>query len=217
MFIGHYALGLAAKKLAPKVSLGTLFLSVQLLDLMWPIFLLLGIEHVRIDPGNTSFTPLDFYDYPISHSLVTVLVWSAAFGLIYFVLRKYSRGAWILGAGVFSHWVLDFVTHRPDLPIIPGSTTYVGLGLWDSVIATVLVEGALFVIGVVLYTRSTVAMDKTGRYAFWGLIGFLPLIWVGNMFGPPPPDVQTLAYAALLLWLLVPWGYWIDRHRQPTG
>ncbi len=214
MFIGHFAVALAAKKAAPKVSLGTLFLSVQLLDLLWPIFLLLGIEHVRINVGDTAFTPLDLYDYPISHSLVTVIGWSVLLGFIYNVAKKYPRGAWVLGVGVFSHWVLDFITHRPDMPIAPGLTTYVGLGLWNSIIGTVLVEGALFIVGVMIYLRSTTAVDKTGTYAFWSLIGFLLLSWVGNMVGPPPPDSQSLAYFALLLWLFVPWGYWIDRHRR---
>jgi hypothetical protein len=217
MFIGHFAVGLAAKKAAPRVSLGTLFLSVQLLDLMWPIFLLLGLEHVRIDPGNTAFTPLDFYDYPVSHSLLTVLGWSLAFGFIYFFLKKYPIGAWIVGAGVFSHWLLDFITHRPDLPVSPGSSSYLGLGLWNSYVGSVMVEGALFLVGVLIYTRATVAKDKTGTYAFWSLIGFLAMIWVMNMVGPLPPDVPSIAYAGLSLWLLVVWGYWIDRHRKPRA
>jgi len=136
MFIGHHAVAFAAKKVARKSSLGALFLSAQFLDLLWPIFLLLEIEHVPIDPGNTAFTPLDFYDYPVSHSLVTVIGWSLAFGLIYFLRRNDKPGAWMLGLGVLSHWVLDFITHRPDLPIAPGLQIYAGLGLWNSVIAT---------------------------------------------------------------------------------
>jgi hypothetical protein len=189
---------------------------VQLLDLLWPIFLLLGIEHVRIDPGNTAFTPLNFYDYPISHSLLTVLGWSIAFGFIYFLLKKYPIGAWIVGGGVFSHWLLDFITHRPDLPLSPGSSSYFGLGLWNSYVGSVVVEGVLFLAGVFIYTRATVAKDKIGTYAFWSLIGFLLLVWVMNMVGPLPPDVPSIAYASLSLWLLVAWGYWIDRHRKPT-
>ena len=212
MYIGHFAIGFAAKRAAPKVSLGTLFLSVQFLDLLWPLFLLLGIEHVRINVGDTAFTPLDLYDYPISHSLVMVIGWSVLFALIYNV-RKYPRGAWILAACVFSHWMLDFVTHRPDMPISLGETTYVGLGLWNSVIGTIIVEGAFFVIGVYIYARSTVARDKTGKYAFFALVGFLLLTWVGNIVGPPPPDSKSLSWFALLLWLFVPWGYWVDRHR----
>ncbi|MCI0695390.1 hypothetical protein L0337_25700 [candidate division KSB1 bacterium] len=215
MFLGHYAVALAAKKVAPKTSLGTLFLSVQFLDLLWPIFLLLGIEHVRIDPGNTAFTPLDFYDYPITHSLATVIGWSLVFGLIYFFKRRYVRGAWMLGLGVFSHWLLDVVAHRPDLPIFPGGETYAGLGLWNSVAATIVVESALFIAGLILYLRATAARDRIGRYAFWAFIAFSVLIYVGNVFSrqQPPSTVTALAIGGLTQWLIIPWTYWIDRHR----
>src|SRR5437899_11326482 len=97
MFIGHFGLGLAAKRLAPRTSLGTLFFAAQFLDLIWPIFLLLGLEHVRFAPGITAVSPLDFYDYPISHSLATALVWSAATGIIYFFFRRYRPAASLAG------------------------------------------------------------------------------------------------------------------------
>ena len=214
MFIGHYAVAFAAKKAAPKVSLGTLFLAVQFLDLLWPILVLLGLEHFRIDPGNTAFTPLDFYDYPISHSLLTALVWSIGLAGVYNILRGYPRGSLVVGAGVFSHWILDYITHGPDMPISPWMETTVGLGLWNSIPATILVEGGLFVVGVVLYLRSTEAMDRKGKWALWSLIAFFVLVWIANMAGPPPPNEMAVAYSALLLWLMVPWGYWIDRHRR---
>ncbi len=214
MFIGHNAVAFAAKKAAPKVSLGTLFLSVQFLDLLFSIFLLLGLEHVRIDPGNTAFMPLDLYDYPLSHSFLTALVWSLGFAFIYYFARRYPMGAWILGAGVFSHWILDFITHRPDMPISPGMKIYVGLGLWNSVAGTILVEGAMFTVAVLLYVRSTVAVDRTGRYAFWSLISFFVLTYAATIFGPPPPNENALAISGPLFWLIVPWGYWIDRHRR---
>lgn len=127
MFLGDYAVAFASKKLTPKDSLGTLVLSAQLVDLLWPIFLLLGLEHVRIDAGRTRVTPLDFYDYPITHSLLGAIGWSVGLGLLYFAARRYTRSAWILGAGVFSHRILDLISHAPDLPIIPGGTTRVGL------------------------------------------------------------------------------------------
>lgn len=213
MFIGHFAVGLAAKKAAPNVSLGTLFLSVQLVDMMWPVFLLLGWEHVRIAPGITPFTPLDFYDYPISHSLVTMLGWSLAFALVYYLIKRYPRGAWVLAAGVFSHWILDFITHRPDMPIAPGSATYVGLGLWNSVTGTIIVESAMFIGAVWLYARATTAKDKTGTYAFWGLIAFLIVSYIASIVSPPPPNETALAWGALSMWIFIPWAYWIDRHR----
>jgi membrane-bound metal-dependent hydrolase YbcI (DUF457 family) len=217
MFIGHYAVALAAKKAAPKTSLGTLFLSAQFLDLLWPIFLLLGIEHVRVDPGNTAFTSLDFYDYPISHSLITVIGWSLAFGFIYFFRRNDKVGACVLGLGVFSHWILDFITHRPDQPIAIGLQTYVGLGLWNSVAATILVESALFVFAVILYTGATKALDRTGLYVFWAFVGSSVLIYAGNIMSRhQPPSEAALAIGGLTQWLIVPWGYWIDRHRIST-
>ena len=217
MFIGHYAVGFAAKRLAPRASLGTLFLSVQFVDLLWPILLLLGLEHVRIDPGNTVVTPLDFYDYPITHSLVGALAWAALLGLGYFAARCYSRGAWIMAGCVFSHWILDAVSHRPDLLIVPGGTTRVGLGLWNSLWGTVLVEVGIFAAGVVLYWRFTGAQDRVGRYAFWSLVVLLAVIYALNLAGPPPPGEREIVIVGVAAWLFIPWAYWIDRHRSPAN
>jgi hypothetical protein len=214
MLIGHYAVALASKKAAPKTSLGTLFLSAQFIDLLWPAFLLIGLEHVRIEPGNTAFTPYDFYDYPISHSLLTVIGWSLGVGFTYYALRRYRRGAWIIAAGVLSHWVLDFIAHRPDMPLVPGVNIFVGLGLWNSVAATVILEGALFAVGLLLYVRSTEAIDRTGRYAFWSFILLALFLYAGAIVNPQPPTVQATAIGGLLQWLIIPWTYWIDRHRK---
>jgi hypothetical protein len=212
MFIGHYAVGFGSKRIAPKLSLGTLFLATQFLDLIWPVFLILGIEHMRIDPGNTAFTPADFYDYPFSHSLLTVIGWGILLGGLHYWRRKQALAAIVIGCGVVSHWVLDFIVHRPDLPLAPGVETRVGLGLWNSVPATYLVEGMLYAAGVILYLRTTRPADRTGRVALWVLIVLLPLIWVMNELAPPPPSATAVAYGALAAWLFVAWGYWIDRH-----
>jgi hypothetical protein len=136
-------LRLGAKKAAPKVSLGTLIMAAQFVDLLWPVFLLLGVEHVRINPGDTAFTPLDFYDYPVSHSLLSGIGWAIAFGLVYYVVRRSAKNAWILGACVLSHWVLDFISHRPDLPLVPGFNNVRWVGLVEFCPATIIVEGAL--------------------------------------------------------------------------
>lgn len=214
MFIGHFAVALAAKRGAARVSLGTMILSTSFIDLLWPIFLVLGIEHVRIEPGNTVATPLDFYDYPFTHSLAGVLLWSLLLGSVYFMLKKDRRAALMVGLGVFSHWVLDFITHRPDLPLAPGSNIFFGLGLWNSLAGTLLLEGGLFIIGVVLYVRCTRPLDRIGVLSFWGLITFLVLVYLGNLFGPPPPETNALGYVGLAMWLFVAWGYWIDWHRK---
>ena len=212
MFIGHFAVALAAKKAAPKVSLGTLFISVQLLDLIWPALVLAGVEHVRIDPEATVVTPLDFYDYPISHSLLGTLVWAAMFAILYFWGRKNWLGAGILAMGVASHWFLDLLMHRPDLPVLPNGP-YVGLGLWNSLAGTMLVEGTIFAAAAFVYIKSTDSSDRIGTYGLGGLLAFLVLVWVGNIFGEPPPSDTVVAVAANALWLVVAWAYWVDRHR----
>jgi len=217
MFIGHYAVALAAKKAAPNTSLGTLLISVQLVDLLWPIMMLLGLEHVRIDPGNTLVTPLDFYDYPITHSLIGAIGWSVGFGLLYFAIRRYKRGALVLGLGVFSHWILDLITHRPDLPLGLGGNVLFGLGLWNSFWGTVVVELGVLVIGLVLYLQSTSAKDRVGMYGFWGLTILFVLLYFANLFGPPPPSAEVIAYAGLGSWLIVLWAFWVDRHRRSAA
>ena len=213
MFIGHFAVGFAAKKVVPKPSLGTLFLAAQFIDLLWPLLLLLGLEKVLIDPGNTVVTPLNFTQYPISHGFVSVLIWGILVGGIYFILRKDKKTAFWLGMLVLSHWILDLLTHRPDLPLIPGSDVKVGLGLWNSLPGTILIEGGLFAFGVYYYMINTKAKNRTGVWSLWALVVFLLLIYVSNLFGPPPPEAGPIAYIGLAQWLLIAWGYWIDRNR----
>lgn len=213
MFIGHFAVGMGAKAARPTISLGTLFLAAQLLDLLWPTFLLLGWEQVLIEPGVTEVTPLNFTHYPISHSLLSVVGWSLLAGGVFWLFTKSGRGAVVIGLCVLSHWVLDVVMHRPDLPLFPGDSPMVGLGLWSSLIGSLLVEGGLFVIGLALYLRTTEATDKIGQYGFWALVIFLIFIQAGNMFGPAPASTVEIAWGAQLQWILVLWGYWVDKHR----
>ena len=214
MFIGHYAVGFALKRAAPAVSLGWLFAAVQLPDLLWPVLLLLGVEQVRVDPGNTAFTPLDFVSYPYSHSLLLVCVWSAAFGLLYHV--RHSRGAAgvVLAAAVASHWVLDWIVHRPDLPVAPWSGARAGLSLWNSIPGTLAIEVPMYLIGVWLYARSTRPYRRAGRLGFVALAVFLALVYAANLLGPPPPDSRTVAFVTMSLWLLPPWAAWCDAGRR---
>ena len=213
MFIGHHATAFALKPVAPRVSLGILFGATILLDLIWPILILLGIEDVRVAPGITAFTPLDFYKYPVTHSLLAVLGWSVLAAIVYWLFRKSARDAAIVGAAVLSHWVVDFIAHRPDLPLWPGGPK-VGLGLWNTIPGTIVVEVALFIAGLALYLRATRARDRVGSIALWSLVVFLGLIYVANMTSPPPPTARAIAWAGLAQWLFVPWGFWIDRHRE---
>jgi hypothetical protein len=215
MFIGHFAVGFAAKKAAPKVSLGTLFLAAQFIDLLWPTLLLFGIERVEIDPGNTAFTPLNFVFYPVSHSLLMVFFWASAFSIAFMLIRRQFRGALVVGSLVVSHWILDLITHRADLPLVPGGLVFVGLGLWNSFAWALAVESVLFAVGVWMYARTTVARNRKGTWALWGLVVFLAVMHLVNAFGPPPPSVTAIAWAGHSMWLLVFWGYWIDRNRVP--
>jgi membrane-bound metal-dependent hydrolase YbcI (DUF457 family) len=215
VFIGHFAVAFAAKRAAPRASLGTLVLAAQFLDLLWPIFLLFGVERVEIRPGDTRFTPLHFEHYPISHSLATTLAWAAFFAAIYFWITRYRRGALVVAAVVLSHWLLDWVTHRPDLPLYPGGPL-AGLGLWNNVVATMVVESLMFVVALAIYLRTTRAADRVGKWSFWSFVVFLAAAYLAAAFGPPPPDVRAVAWSMFGLWLLVAWGYWIDRHRGPA-
>ena len=220
MFLGHFAVAFAARPLAPRASLGTLFLAAQFIDLLWPTLLLLGVERVRIAPGITAMTPLDFVHYPVSHSLLAVLGWAVALALGYYAVRRARREALVLALAVVSHWVLDALTHRPDLPLAPGASPLVGFGLWNSVAGTLAVELSLFAAGVWLYLRATAARDATGRWALYGLLACLLLIYLGGAFSPPPPAVEAVAWVGQAQWLLVAWAYWADAHRvsrQPTA
>jgi membrane-bound metal-dependent hydrolase YbcI (DUF457 family) len=214
MFIGHFGVALAAKKLTPRTSLGSLFFAAQFLDLIWPIFLLAGQEHVRIAPGITRMSPFDFYNYPITHSLLMATFWSVVVGSGYYLLRRSGRAAWAMGVAVISHWVLDFLVHRPDLPLWPGGPK-VGIGLWNSWIPEILLEVAIFVVGCGLYFSVTRARDNIGRYAFWALLAFLFAGWVASLVAGAPPNERAMAWGGLSMWIVVPWAWWADRHREP--
>ena len=214
MFIGHFALGFAAKRAGPRLSLAVLFAAAQLADLMWPFLVALGVEQVRIDPGITAFTPLDFVSYPYSHSLLFLGIWGTLFGLICAgVVRDRRLVGWI-AALVVSHWVLDWITHRPDMPLYPGSEKF-GLGPWNSVPATIVVELAMFAAGVWVYIRATRARDRVGRRAFAAFVGFLLATYAANL-GPPPPSVTVLVVSEIVgAGLLMVWAWWFDCHRMP--
>ncbi|MGE0865426.1 MAG: hypothetical protein AB7P34_16140 [Vicinamibacterales bacterium] len=214
MFVGHYALAFGAKRYAPSVSLGTLFLACQFADLLWPTLVVLGIERVEIDPGNTAVTPLNFVSYPYSHSLVMLVVWSALFALAYRTIKGWHANAMaIVATLVFSHFVLDFITHRPDLPLTLTGAQRVGLGLWNAPLAALAVEASLFAAGTAVYVVVTRARDRIGSIGLWGLIAFLTAIYFAAIFGPPPPSSSAVAMAGHLSWLFVAWAYWVDRHR----
>jgi len=214
MFIGHFGAGFAGKKFSKSASLGTYLMAAQWIDLIWPIFVLLGIEKVEIEPGISSVTPLDFTYYPFTHSLFGVLIWALLFGFVYFLIKKNTRVAIILGLLVLSHWVLDLFVHIPDLPIFPGLDIKVGFGLWNSFAATLILEGLVFAVGLFLYLKSTKAKNKTGTFALWGLVVFLVAIYISNLLGPPPQSTKAIGIVGNAQWLIILWGYWIDKNRK---
>lgn len=215
MFIGHFALALGAKKYVPEASLGILFLACQLADLIWPNLVLLGIEQLEVEPGITLMTPLNFLHYPYSHSLLALLLWSVVFAGVYSFLRGIgSRAAIIIGLLVLSHWVLDVLTHRPDMPVTLGDSIRIGFGLWNYPVLAVAVELLLFALGAWLYVSSTKALNRKGSMGFWALVIFLLAVYAGNIVAPPPPSADAVAWSAQALWLLVVWGFWVDYNRQ---
>lgn len=214
MFIGHFAIAFAAKRAAPELSLGTLFVATQLADLVWPTLVLLGIERFEIRPGITAVTPLDFVHYPYSHSLVALAAWGGALGAAYLMFKKGRFGAAALLAGVVvSHWILDVISHRPDMPMTLHGVERLGLGLWHSVWLTVATEVTIFAICVWAYTRTTRPLDRKGRWSLIALVTFLLVVYLSNLLGPPPPSVTAVAWSAQAIWIVVAWGFWIDWHR----
>lgn len=214
MFIGHYAVGFASKRLAPQASLGVLMAAPMLLDLIWPFFVLAGWERVHIAPGNTAVMPVAFDAYPFSHSLVGAMVWALLFAGGYWWVTRYRTGAVVIGVGVLSHWILDVISHRADMPLSPGVDTVIGLGLWNSIPGTLVVEGALFLGCVWMYLRCTRAQDRTGNVSLWCLLVLMVGMYAGSFVSPPPPTAKALAWFGLTAWLVPFWTWWIDRHRQ---
>ena len=212
MFVGHLAVALASRSVEPRIPLAVTVAAAFGLDLLWPLLLLLGLESVRVSPGDTAFTNLAFESYPWSHSLLLVGVWSTAAALLAWRAFRTGRAGVVVGALVLSHWCLDALTHRPDLPLWPGGTL-VGLGLWNSIAATIALEGTLLVVGLWLYVRASPARDRTGKWALASLVLLAATIWITQPWSPPPPSSTAVAIGALALWLFIPWARWIDGHR----
>jgi len=214
VFVGHFAVGFALKRAAPRVSLGTLILAAAFADVVWIVFFVTGVERVTIEPGLMAANSLNLVSIPFSHSLLMNAVWGGLFAGVYFWWRRDSRGAWVLLAAVLSHWILDVATHRPDMPLAPGLDLRVGLGLWNSRLATFLVEGALWFGAVLLYVRVTRSSTRAGLYAFWSMIVVLTVLWVASLGGDPPPSLRALAVINTIFFALVEaWAFWMNRSR----
>jgi membrane-bound metal-dependent hydrolase YbcI (DUF457 family) len=216
MFIGHYGPSFAVKAWKRTIPLWVLFLAVQLVDILWSIFVILGIEKVRIVPGITATNPLDLYYMPYTHSLLGSVVWSVIAAAAYqlFARRDGWFAAFIVGAAVFSHWILDLLVHRPDLPLYD-DTYKVGLGLWNYPALAFGLEIALLFGGIILYLRATTPKDAIGRY---GMVIFglaIVAIQAYVFFGPPPVSDKAAAATALVLYFVfAAIVYWLERKRS---
>jgi hypothetical protein len=200
MFLGHFAAGLLASRIEKRLPLGTAFMAAQLPDALWPYFLLTGVETVTIAPGDTAMTPLRFDAYPWSHSLLMVGTWGGLLAVVYRAVGRARGAASLLAVLAVSHWVLDFITHRPDMPLVPWGGPKLGLGLWNSVALTVAVEALMFVGAVLFYARG-----RSVRRGFWMLMATLGTIYAANVLGPPPPGVTPMAVSMVILVPLVWW------------
>jgi membrane-bound metal-dependent hydrolase YbcI (DUF457 family) len=216
MFVGHFGLSFAAKKVAPKVSLGTMFIATQFVDILWPFLLIFHVEKVAIVPNYTKTNALEFLYFPYTHSLLMGVVWGIVVGGIYWLIKKDKRGALIVGLGVLSHWLLDLIVHTADLPLTPFSDYKVGFGLWNQVLIAQIVEIALFLAGLYIYATFTKAKNKIGKWAFWSLAIFLLIFNFANTFGPPPPNsLMTLFVSSVVLMAIIAGlAYWVDRNRE---
>jgi len=217
MFLGHYGVAFALKRAEPKLSLGTLFVAAQLLDLLWGIFVLLGWEHARIVPGNTAVTPLEFWDYPISHSLIGALAWSIVAAACYYSwptrdTTRHWQAAALVGLAVFSHYPLDVLVHLPDLPITGNDSAKLGLGLWNHPVATMVAELLVFGLGLAVYLalRSKRYPVRAGRLAI--LVIVLLGTYFASVYGPLPPNMTAVAVSDIGFILVVAaLAAWADR------
>jgi len=215
MFVGHFGVAFAAKKFAPRTNLAVAILAGEFVDVVWPIFVLLGIEKVRIVPGLMAVSPFDFVSYPWSHSLLMSIVWGTIFGGVYYAIRRDGKAAMVMALVVVSHWFLDFLTHRPDLQLAPGLAEKYGLGLWDSWLCTYIVELAIYFGGVAIYVQTTRARDGKGRWGFISFVVLLLILYVVSLQGPPPPAINaTLISMEFATALLFAWAWWFDKYRD---
>jgi membrane-bound metal-dependent hydrolase YbcI (DUF457 family) len=216
MFIGHFGLSLGAKKIAPQVSLGTMFIATQFVDILWPFLLVADVEHVKITPGFTEMNAFEFIHYPYTHSLLMGLVWGAVVGGIYYLIKKDLRGTLVVGLGVVSHWFLDAIVHVADLPLTPFGETKVGLGMWNHVSITLILEGTIFFTGLYFYMTSTRAKNRIGRWGLWSLVTLLVLFTVSGFFTPPPtgPLLNMFISFTTLMAIIVGLAYWVDANRE---
>jgi len=221
MLVGHFAIGMIGKRAAPQVSLGTLTLASMLPDLLGFVFIITGQEHLRMVPGGRGIESVELYDISLSHSLAMDALWAVLFAGFYGWRRRHGAGAFMLFAAVMSHWVLDFISHRPDMPLAPGVTQVYGLGLWTSLPWTLAVEGGLWLASLIVYVRMTSAKNRAGVYVFWLVVALLTASWISNLTASAPPAGQSPVsgsiVALVFFSMMVAWAFWMNRLRPVSS
>jgi hypothetical protein len=213
MFVGHLAIGLVAKRIESRVSLGTWVLAASLADLLAFPLLILGVEHFDVEPGTTANRFVG-RNIAYSHSLMTIAAYAALFAVVYFLCRRYRHGALLLSCVVLTHWFLDVVSHRPDMPLAPGVSAVFGFGLWNSLPATLLLEGGFWLLSVILYLRTTHAKSIAAHFVFWIGVVLLTLLWYGNVVAGMEPNPIKAGVGGLVIFsLVVAWAYSMNRLR----
>jgi hypothetical protein len=211
VFIGHFGVGFAARRVAPRTSLTTLIAAAIFLDVLWPLSVWLGLQQAHSHSGGTAIIRFDLSPY--FHSLLMGLVWGVVLALAYRARTRYATGAVVVGLAVLSHWLLDFVSHDQNLSLAPGLALRPGLGLCETKIAAASIEGALFIAGLALYLRTTRAKGWVGHVSLWSLVVLLALAFLGEIAGPLSPIVQTLRSSPLAMLALMLWLVLVDRTR----
>jgi len=214
MFVGHYGVSFAAKSFDKRIPLWLLFIAVQFVDVLWAVLVLMGIEKVRITPGITASNPLDLYYMPYTHSLVAAIAWSVVGSIAYKWIYKGAKNAGLVGAAIFSHWVLDLIVHRPDLPLYD-DTYKMGFGLWNYPGPAFALEAIVLFGGIFLYLRSTRALSVAGKVAVPVFGVLLLLVQAIVFFGAPPTSPSSSALTALFLYaLFAALAWWMERKRE---
>jgi hypothetical protein len=218
MHVGHFAAGFIGKRIETEVSLGTLVLASVLADLLSGLFVYVDLEQVNITTGRGAANYFEPVNIAFSHSLLMLVLWGALFAGAYYVWRRNLRGAIILFCLVVAHWFLDVIAHKPIMPLAPGSNARVGLGLWTNIPATLIVEGGLWVLAIVLYLRGTKAKNRLAFFVFWPVVLLLTLLAWNNIAGPPPPNHGRVEFLFSFFYfsLVVAWAYWINRLRPAS-
>ncbi len=218
MFVGHYGPALAAKPASQPIPLWLLFVAVQFMDIVWSVFVFLGVEKLRIVPGFTAMNPLDLYFMPYTHGLLGSLVLAALLGGAseYFIPQK-GRTFLIVGACVFSHWLLDLVVHVPDLPLI-GDRMKVGFGLWRWRDVSLAAEFVALFAGLFVFLGNAPAAGRSSSIRLWALVGWLVIAQLFGTFGPQPATPQIAAAMALGGYTVLALFAWqVDRARSRAG